>query len=95
MLASHQICQMNDYANFDFNLHKIPKFSAPSAPILTYLYRIYAYKTLFFKLFGAAGDFFSICTSFLTDFSVKTDDFQRESWNPFEIFRWDKYQIGI
>ena len=79
MLASHQICQMDDYANFDFNLHKIPKFSAPSAPILTYLYRIYAYKTLFFKLFGAAGDFFSICTSFLTDFSVKTDDFQRES----------------
>ena len=34
---------------------------------------------LFKGFFGAAGDFFSICTSFVSDFALKNDDFLRKS----------------
>ena len=62
-----------------YKFPKTPKFSAPAAPILTYLYRIYASKTSFLRFLAPQAKILSICTSFLSDFSVKNDDFQRES----------------
>ena len=64
MFASHQICQMYANANHDFNLHKTPKFSAPSAPILTYLYRIYAYKTSFLSFLAPQAIFLAFVHRF-------------------------------
>ena len=46
----------------------------------------YTHKSLFFLLIGAAGDFFSFCTSFQSDFTVKKY-FQMQTENQFsEIF---------
>ena len=65
----------------------LPKISAPSAPILAYLYRKYTPKTSFLSFLAPQAKMLSIFARFLSDFAVRNDDFQRENSNPSQIFR--------
>ena len=62
---------------FLLKVQNSPKFSAPSAPILAYLYRKYTPKTSFLSFLAPQAKILRIFTSFLSDFAVKNDDFQR------------------
>ena len=65
---------------------KPPKFSAPSARILMYLYGIYTYKFSFLSLLAPQAKIFGMCTLFRSDFAIKNDHFQREDENLKQIF---------
>ena len=72
---------------FLLKVQNLPKISAPSAPILAYLYRKYTPKTSFLSFLAPQAKMLSIFARFLSDFAVRNDDFQRENSNPSQIFR--------
>ena len=72
---------------FLLKVQNLPKISAPSAPILAYLYRKYTPKTSFLSFLAPQAKMLSIFARFLSDFAVRNDDFQRKNSNPSQIFR--------